>query len=141
MRVDFYLSPQTTAQARLQLACRILAKAYAQQQATFVYTDSLKSAQQLDELLWTYQDISFIPHAQASENIEPVPLIQISHQQPPVQQVILMNLAPDIPAYHTQFERIIEIVTQEPSIKQQGREHYRYYQQQDYALNTHQIKH
>lgn len=139
MRVDFYISSQASQPARLQLACRILEKAAKNQHQTFVNMPSQQSAEQLNELLWTFKDTSFIPHALAEDPIEPPPLIQIGYQQMPNSDDILLNLANEIPEFHHVFKRIIEIVSGDATAKQRSRQHYRYYQEQGFDLHTHQI--
>lgn len=136
MRVDFYITDDAPL-ARLQLACRILAKAYQKQHHCFVNAASQQSAAQLNDLLWTYQDTSFVPHHLAGE-LTPGAPIQIGFQQNSSCQDILLNLG-EIPSYHTQFQRIIEIVGGSDEEKTQARQRYRFYQQQGYDLNTHQI--
>ena len=57
----------------------------------------------------------------------------------PPSKDILLNLSPTIPAYHNRFRRIFEIVTQDEAMKAHLREHYRYYKQADYGINTHKL--
>lgn len=62
IRVDFYLLADQAPSAFWLLACRLLTKAYRQNHNVFVYCKEANEACQLDELLWTYDPNSFIPH-------------------------------------------------------------------------------
>lgn len=59
-RVDFYVLPENSRQERF--ACMITHKVWSTGQMLFINTDSREMAEQIDNLLWTYHDISFIPH-------------------------------------------------------------------------------
>ena len=43
-----------------------------------------------------------------------------------------MNLAGDIPPFFSRYERVIEIVTQDPATTEAGRDHYRFYRDRGY---------
>jgi DNA polymerase-3 subunit chi len=45
---------------------------------------------------------------------------------------LLINLSASVPAYFAQFERVIELVTEDN--KAQAREHYSYYKERGYPL-------
>lgn len=97
-------------------------------------------AEQLDNLLWTYHDISFIPHEL---------LIDHETQQSPVMigwknlfpqtNEVLLNLASEIPTDVERFARIIEIVSGDGSSRQQARNKYREYRNRGYELHDHNI--
>ncbi len=61
-RVSFYVGNSQSLQARLRLACKLVEKAQMQALHTYIHLDSHNSCQQMDELIWTYNDLSFIPH-------------------------------------------------------------------------------
>lgn len=139
-RVDFYLLEDSDQQARLLLACRLLEKAYARGHRVFVYCETQAEAEQLDELLWTYKDDSFIPHNLQGEGPEPPPPIQIGFgDEPRGYSDILINLAIQIPPFFTRFKRVMEIVTTDEASKEISRNHYRDYRAQRCELQTHSI--
>ena len=61
-RVDFYVSEDAGADARLRLACRVAEKAYLAKQKVVVLSDDAEALRRFDELLWTFGDGSFVPH-------------------------------------------------------------------------------
>ena len=61
-RVDFYVLKSAAARQRWAFACRLTEKAYLKDLKIVIVSDTLADAQALDELLWTFNERSFIPH-------------------------------------------------------------------------------
>ncbi|MCY1459034.1 DNA polymerase III chi subunit, HolC [compost metagenome] len=53
---------------------------------------------------------------------------------------LLINLGADVPGFVGQFERVAEIVVEEPSIRQSARERFRFYRERGYALQDHRLQ-
>lgn len=139
-RVDFYVTQATGDNASLQLVCKIINKAYTQQQGVYVHCANKAQAQQLDDMLWLFDDISFIPHALANATLKQQPPVLIgdgTHQ--PSSTDILINLHPELPAKPEQFSRIIEIVLADDACKKISRRHYKAYQTLEFPLKSHTI--
>src|SRR5580704_7975288 len=97
-RIDFYIIEEANPSARLRLACRLIEKAYKNKHRVYVHADSKAQAHQLDELLWTYREDSFLPHNLYGEGPEPAPPIQIGFDATPDKhRDILINLSKTIP--------------------------------------------
>ncbi|MFO7604201.1 MAG: DNA polymerase III subunit chi [Gammaproteobacteria bacterium] len=141
-RIDFYISPSHARQARQQLACRIADKAYQQDCKVYIHADSAEEARLMDELLWTFRQDSFLPHGLSASAEQADCAIVIGHQpEPPhVDKEVLINLAPTVPLFFSQFERVVEMINEDETQKQHGRERYRFYRDRGYELNTHQLK-
>lgn len=141
IRVDFYLLQSDKQEANWLVACRLLEKAYAKKHSVYVHCTTQDEAEHLDELLWTYKADSFIPHNLQGEGPEPPPPVQIGFgKEPRGYSDILFNMAPEIPAFHGKFKRIIEIVPGLEAQREQSRAHYKAYRALGYALHTHQIE-
>jgi DNA polymerase-3 subunit chi len=52
---------------------------------------------------------------------------------------VLINLASEVPEFFSRFERLIECVDHEESVKAAGRQRFRFYREHGYPLNTHNI--
>lgn len=140
IRVDFYLLNASGQQASRLLACRLLEKAYLRGHRVFVYCNNQQETEDLDELLWTFKDNSFIPHNLQGEGPEPPPPIQIGYRDEPRGfNDILFNLATEIPPFYSRFRRIIEIVPNDDTAKELSRKHYREYRAKFCELQTHTI--
>jgi DNA polymerase III subunit chi len=140
MRVDFYIIPSAEANTRLRFACQLAHTVLRQGQRLYIYTDSPMQTRFLDQLLWTFRDDSFIAHdiyPDESDNIAPV---RLGHSPATCPETdVLLNLAYQIPAFYTQYARILEIVTDETQIRELTRQHYRFYHTHGCELHTHNI--
>lgn len=141
MRVDFYLLKESEPEHRWQIACRLLEKAYFKGRQVFVFCASRQEAEKLDELLWTFRDDSFIPHNLQGEGPEPPPPIQMGYTgEPRGFHDVLMNLSPDIPAFYSRFQRVIEIISNDEAARERGRQLYRKYRAQNGELHIHHLE-
>ena len=135
-RIDFYqLKPQQHKADRV--VCQLCQKAYENNQYTLLLTQSEHQTAQLDRQLWTFSDDSFLPHdTQESDEFKSPVLI---HNEPKLcdSRQLLINLTNAIPDYFAQFERVIELVTEDN--KQTAREHYSYYKERGYSLNHYNL--
>ncbi|MGM9455042.1 DNA polymerase III subunit chi [Legionella bozemanae] len=141
IRVDFYLLGSDQNDTRWLVACRLLEKAYAKGHKVYVLCNNKQDAELLDELLWTFKEDSFIPHNLQGEGPEPPPPIQIGYEREPRGfNDILLNLSNSIPSFYARFKRIMELVINVETEKEQSRAHYRDYRAKGCELHTHQIK-
>ena len=135
-RIDFY---QIT-DSRLSedaLVFKLCQKAYAAQQKVLLLTRSEQHSQHLDQLLWTHDDESFIPHDQQDEEGFITPILINHEADPRGERQLLINLSNEIPLFFAQFERVLELVTDDN--KTQARNHYSYYKERGYPLNHHTL--
>jgi DNA polymerase III subunit chi len=138
MRIDFYIVKN--GQNRELTACRLCEKAWQQGMRIHIQADSESQALQLDELLWTFRDGSFVPHCLMTETAAPETPITIGWNDAPQQErQLLINLAQAVPPFYTRFERMAEIVNQEENIRNAGRERFAFYRQQNHELHHHEI--
>lgn len=138
MRIDFYILSDDTPTARELFCCRIAEKAYRMGHRIYVLTDSDSQARRVDDLLWTFRDGSFVPHARAAGHADPPPpvLIGSGEDPPPPTADVLINLATAVPASFRQFARIAEIV--DPAGRASGRERFRFYRAEGLQPNSHE---
>jgi DNA polymerase-3 subunit chi len=140
-RVDFYFISQPGLQARLLFACRLLEKAYQQEQPVYVHLESEEKARFFDQLLWTYRDDSFIPHHLVEEKPSFNSPIQLGYQtEPATQAEILLSLGGEIPAFHERFKRILEILPPETNPAAKADQIRDLYAAKGYTINSHQIR-
>lgn len=141
IRVDFYLLESEEPQARWNIACRLLEKAYLRGHKVYVFCNNQHDAELIDELLWTFKEDSFIPHNLQGEGPEPPPPIQIGYEKEPRGfNDILLNLTGQVPPFYNKFRRVMELVINLESEKEQSRTNYRVYKAQGCELLTHPIK-
>jgi len=144
-RVDFYILNDTSPQARDLFACRVVEKAYRLGHGVYLHTTNAQQAKRLDQLLWTFKQNSFVPHAIEGDSPAPNPPVLIGHAthpgdtQPAQQRQVLVNLAAEVPLFFSSFERVAEIIDQSKENKVSGRTRYRFYRDRGYRLENHQI--
>ncbi len=139
-RIDFYVLPNADPAQRPLLACKLAEKAYSQGLKVYIHTASESDTQQLDELLWTFRDGSFLPHAIHSAVAGDPPPILLGHDHEPATHTdVLINLGTDIPKFFGRFERVAELVDQRTELLTQSRERFRYYRERGYELKSHNL--
>lgn len=139
-KIDFYLIPESGEKERLEFACRLVEKIYKQQRRVYLHADNQKMANQIDELLWTYREDSFLPHHLYGEGPDPAPPIQIGFDKiPDKHRDVLINLSSTVPSFYQQFSRILELVTNDTATTESGRERYKFYRTQRIEITTHKL--
>jgi DNA polymerase-3 subunit chi len=141
-RVDFYVLKSAAARQRRAFACRLTEKAYLKDLKIVIVNDTLADAQALDDLLWTFNERSFIPHkvcadAQSFDPATPVHLMLESADMPKAD--LLVNLAHRLPAHLERCTRIAEIIDADEEHRRLGRERFKAYRDLKLTLETHQI--
>lgn len=137
-KVDFYLLENPENTAVLLTVCRLCEKAYDQQKTVYIQTTSKHDAELLDKLLWTYNDISFLPHGLSPAKM-PI-IIAYSDSSPSEKYDILVNLTQNTPTFFNQFQRVIEVVSGEETQRQAARLRYRFYRDNQCELHSHQLQ-
>lgn len=139
-KIDFYILAEAAAKERFNFACRLVEKAYKQQHRIYIHAENQQDAYQLDEILWTYREDSFLPHNLYGEGPDPAPPIQIGFNTVPEKhRDILINLNKSVPEFFTQFNRVLEIVPSDAELQNISREHYRFYKTKNFEIMTHRI--
>jgi DNA polymerase-3 subunit chi len=142
LRVDFYILEESSATARLKLACRLAEKAYLAAQTALVWHTDTEELKAFDELLWTFMDGSFVPHemltAKASGDDSPVLLS--AGMAPPADFDIIINLAPDIPGCLSKTRRIAEIIDGDDARRRAGRARFKAYRDLGIQPASHNIR-
>ena len=130
-RIDFH----SNVSDKIRYACRLVRKARAADCRVVLLADRAMLAM-LDQALWTFSELDFLPHVTAGDPLAPgTPVIltdsedaELPHHQ------ILINLAPATPAHFARFERMFEIISSDVADLAAGRDRYRFYQQRGYPL-------
>jgi DNA polymerase-3 subunit chi len=131
-RIDFH----SNVPDKIAYTCRLVRKARAANCRIVLLTGDHAELAVLDQALWTFSSLDFLPHAAAGEEnaaMTPVILtdddtVDLPHHE------ILINLSASTPAHFARFERMFEIISADENDKAAGRERYRFYQQRGYPL-------
>jgi DNA polymerase III subunit chi len=141
-RVDFYVLKSAAAKPRWTVACRLTEKAYLKDLRVVILSENAADAQAVDELLWTFNDRSFVPH-QYCRDREPMAADTPVHVTAALEAVgaadLLINLSDRLPVGLERFARIAEIIDADPERRRLGRERFKSYRELKLALETHQL--
>jgi DNA polymerase III subunit chi len=142
-RIDFYVLASSAPEQRCRLACRLAAQAYLENARVIIWSGSDAQARACDELLWTFDDRSFVPH-RISRNE------QLADRGTPVHVTValegvdtadlLVNLADRLPDGLPRFARVAEIIDADESRRRLGRERFKAYRELKLPLETRQCR-
>ncbi len=141
-RVDFYVTKDTSPQFVLQTACRIAEKAFSAGHRIHILMRSTDDCEKLNTLLWTFRDRSFIPHEISSSQIDNCPVTistEIGPDNESAHSDLLLNVTHEIPDNFKQFQRIAEIIDNQPDAIVAGRERYRFYRENGLNPQHHEV--
>jgi DNA polymerase-3 subunit chi len=134
--IDFYFN----AQDRLQVACRLAAKAYARGNKVLVYAPQAELAQRFDKLLWTFQATSFVPHCMAHEPLAgETPVVIAMEPEAAPGRDVLLNLADESAPRFESYERVLEVVSAAGEDRGAGRARYKFYRDRGFAIANHDL--
>lgn len=135
-RIDFY----THVPDKARFTCAILAKVVERGNRAFVLVPDRAQAERLDELLWTFQPLSFLPHCLSDHKLSAETAVVIDHRdlQPPHDD-ILLNLRPDRPAIFSRFQRLVEIVSTDDDDRAAARDRFKFYRDRGYEIQSHNM--
>ncbi len=127
---------------KLAYACRLLRKAVAAG-SRVVVTAPADALARLDTLLWTFSQTDFVAHVRQPAEpgllaASPVVLTETPGQALPHHQVLL-NLGVQMPAGFETYERVIEVVSQDDSDRQQARGRWKQYTELGYTIVRHDL--
>lgn len=141
-RIDFYVLPGSEPRPRLVTACRLAEKAYRLGHRLYIQTASAGDEALLDDLLWTFRQHSFIPHARWQGADDPDIPVLLGHGAPPLfLHELLIHLADPIPDAFDRFARVAEIVNADETTREAARRRYRFYRARGLVPVTHQLTH
>lgn len=124
------------AHAHLLQACLQAASYFRQNQRVFIYTQDQAQAHQIDELLWSFEPDSFIPHNLIGEGPKNGAAVEISWQAPTSRRPVLINLTSTVPHFAGQYSQIIDFVPADETLKQQARDRFRACRQSGFHVDT-----
>ena len=144
LRVDFYVLEESSASARLKLACKLAEKAYLASQTALVWHTDADELRAFDELLWTFMDGSFVPHemlpAGTAVSAIESPVILSAATTPPMVVDIVINLAPGVPECLAQTRRVAEIIDGDDTRRRAGRARFKAYRDLGIQPASHNIR-
>ena len=143
--VDFYILQSDTLAARDHFACRLIEKATGIGRQVMVMVEDKNHAQSMSHYLWSFKPESFIPHSiidedEHSPKDSTLPKVLISWKEPDTQcHDVLINLSREVPEGFSRFQKLSEIVVQDPLLLSVTRSHFTFYRERGYPLKSHKM--
>jgi DNA polymerase-3 subunit chi len=141
-RVDFYVLKTSTAKERWTFACRLMEKAYLRDLKVVLVSETADDARVIDELLWTFNERSFVPHdiVRDQPSFDASTPVQLTSDLTAVDAAdLLVNLSGSLPARLERFSRIAEIIDADDERRRLGRERFKAYRELKLPVETHQL--
>ncbi len=134
--IDFY----THAAQPLEVAAKLIAKAWVQHGAVRVLTPDARATDALDRLLWVQPATGFLPHCRlASPLANETPVLidhALDHDGP---ATVLVNLHSEPPPFFSRFDRLVEIVGRDEDQAAPARARWKFYKERGYELRSHNL--
>ena len=135
-RIDFYFE----AEDKLQVACRLSAKAAQQKLRVLIYANDEAQAQKIDRMLWTWQATGFLPHCMTRSALAAETPVLITHDpEDTPHDEVLLNLHSAWPPAFSRFQRLVEIVGRDEDDREAARERFRFYRDRGYEIVNHDL--
>lgn len=138
-RADFYLI--TTARFReepLRLVCELARKAHDANLSTLVLARDAEQAEQIDDLLWAFDEDAYIPHQIAGDDEDDLaPVLIASPDIDTPMRALVINLR-DAPVAGS-FDRVLEVVPADDSARGPLRERWKQYLARGFELKKHDM--
>lgn len=140
-RIDFYILGADNPAERRLFACRLTEKALTQGHRVYLHVADEQAAGELDQLLWTFRQGSFVPHERigAPDADLDTPVHIGWGDDPGPHDDVLVNLTGEVPLFFSRFQRVAEVIAGDEPDKAAGRDRFRFYRDRGYELNTHNL--
>ena len=123
---------------RLSVAVRLADKAFQRGHRIFINAADEDQARALDELMWSFRPSSFLPHGLHGQEHSDTVAIGWG-QEPHNHSDLLINLQLEIPSFFSRFQRVAEVVTQDPDSLEALRASWTFYRERGYQLEKHDL--
>jgi DNA polymerase-3 subunit chi len=135
-RIDFYFE----AEDKLQVACRLSAKAAQQKLRVLIYAPDEAQAQKIDKMLWTWQATGFVPHCMTRSALAAqTPVLITRDPEDTPHDEVLLNLHYAWPPAFSRFQRLVEIVGRDDEDRDAARGRFRFYRDRGYEIVKHDL--
>ncbi len=140
-RVDFYVLQRADERSRHTLACKLAEKAYRLDNSVYIHAKTHQDAEHLNELLWTFRDGSFVPHALSGvdDDTTASPVMIGCTADGVESRDLLINLCDEVPAFAEAFPRVAEVVTSDENCRILSRKRFTEYRDKGHSIQTHKL--
>ncbi len=144
-QADFYILPCADDDGKFDFLGKLLTRITGANHQVFIYCNDEFSAQRLSDALWNYKDISFLANIiiggdEKQSTQTPTITLGWNKQHKSDHRDVMINYCDEIPEGAANFERVVELVTQQPLVLQRSRERYKSYKDQGFNIKNNDMR-
>ena len=138
-RADFYLIAKPRFRDDpLLLVCELAKKAFEAGNRVLVLARSIDQAEQLDEKLWEFDELAFVPHQIAGDDDDAItPVLIAPPEIDAPMRALVINLRDG--AVDGSFDRVLEVVPADDSAREPLRERWKQYKARGFEVQKHDM--
>ena len=124
----------------LVYVCKLIEKGYKQNiNPIFIKTNTQKQAEELDKILWTFRQESYVPHALVDKdnNTQPVQIGWVDNEIEDAEAII--NLSDGMPDTSNHLKKIHEIIENIDKKKEKARERWKKYKSIGFNIKAYKV--
>lgn len=126
---------------KLAFACRLAKRAHDEGRRLIVYAPQPSLANEFDRQLWSFSQLSFVPHVQAGHALAgETPIVIAQNDEALPHHEALLNLSDEPPPFFTRFEHLREIVSMDDEDRAKARERLKFYKSRGFDIQNHDMK-
>jgi DNA polymerase-3 subunit chi len=120
---------------KLQFACKLAKKAYESGRKLVVYAPTPSLAEEFDRTLWTFSQLSFVPHVKSDHPLAAeTPIVVAQSDSGLAHHEALLNLGNEPPSFFSRFDQLREVVSNDPDDRGMARERHRFYKSRGFDV-------
>ena len=126
---------------KMNFACKLAKKAFDGGRRLVVYAPTPALADEFDRALWTFSQLSFVPHVKAGHVLAaetPIIIAQDEGELP--HHEALLNLGDEPPSFFSRFSALREVVRADDADRARGRERARFYKSRGFDVTHQDVK-
>ena len=122
---------------KLHFACNLARRAFDDGRKLVVYAPSPKLADEFDRLLWTFSQLSFVPHVKSSHPLAAdTPILIASDDTHLPHHEALLNISDEPPPFFSRFDALREVVSSDLEDRARARERVKFYKARGFDVQT-----
>ena len=131
-QVDFHYN----AAEPMRLAAELVAAFVQSGRKVLVYAPDAGKYQGFDRILWTFAQLSFVPHCAPDADVASETPVWLAAEQQGTDAMddVLVNLSDDVPTFFSRFTTVVETVGLTEEERLPGRARYKFYQDRGYII-------
>ena len=126
---------------KMNFACKLAKKAYEGGRKLVVYAPTPELANDFDRALWTFSQLSFVPHVKANHALAAETPIVIAHDDSGLaHHEALLNLGDEPPPFFSRFDALREVVLADDEDRARARERAKFYKSRGFDVTHMDMK-